>query len=87
MKINLLFLESLLGEYHGRRLSGQFHRNFFTAGEGSRPNGDYAFYAIAAAISLPFVWLTRVRDKRQDIGTDERYIRETKHERQTSFPN
>ena len=58
MNVNLLFPERLPGEYHGRRLSGQFHRNFFTAGEGSRPNGDYAFYAIAAAISLPFVWLT-----------------------------
>ena len=42
MKINLLFVSrSLPGEYHGRRLDGQFH--FFTAGEGSRPNGSLRF--------------------------------------------
>ena len=46
MKINLLFVSrSLLGEYHGRRLGGQFHRHrhFFTAGERSRPNGSLRF--------------------------------------------
>ena len=45
MKINLFFVSrSLLGEYHGRLLGGQFHRHrhFLTAGERS-PNGSLRF--------------------------------------------
>ena len=32
--------------------------------------GAYALYALAALVSLPFVWASRARDTRQDAGTD-----------------
>ena len=37
--------------------------------------GAYAFYAIAAAISLPFVWLTVGETKAGLFGTDEECFR------------
>ena len=79
MKINLLFVSrSLPGEYHGRRLGGQFHRHFLPLVKGVGLTSAYAFYAIAAAISLPFVWLTvyETKDKtlEQMKDTDRRRV-------------
>ena len=51
---------SFPGEYHGRRLGGQFHSHFLPLLKVVGLTGAYAFYAIAAAISLPFCVTYRV---------------------------
>src|SRR5438067_13902439 len=55
--------------------------------------GAYAFYAIAAAISLPFVWLTvcetkgKTLEQMKDTTELQPRIRRAADEGETSFPN